>query len=74
MAVSPAALVCSTVPAVRAEYQVKVPAVALPADKVTVPVPHLPPGVTVGAPGIVFTVATMAVRGALSHVPFWKVT
>jgi hypothetical protein len=72
--VSAAALVCNTVPAVRAEYQVNVPAVALDAESMTVPVPQRAAAVGVGATGNAFTVAVMAVRGVLSHVPLWKVT
>jgi hypothetical protein len=66
--VSAAALACSTVPAVRAEYHVNVPAVALDAESVTVPLPQTEPGVTVGAVGTAFTVAVTAVRGVLSQL------
>jgi hypothetical protein len=72
--VNAAALVCSTVPPVRAEYQVNVPDAVLVAESVTVPAPQRAPAVGVGATGNAFTVAVMAVRGVLSHVPLWKVT
>jgi hypothetical protein len=72
--VNAAALVCSTAPPVRAEYQVNVPAVALDAESGTVPVPQRAAAVGVGAVGNAFTVAVIAVRGVLSHVPLWKVT
>ena len=72
--VSPAALVCNKVPAVSAEYHLNVTAAILEAESVTVPIPQMEPGVTVGAVGIVFTVATTAIRGELSQAPLLKTT
>jgi ribose 5-phosphate isomerase RpiB len=66
--VSAAALVCNTVPPVNAEYQVKVPTVALEAGKITVPAPQREAAVTVGAVGSGLIVAVTAVRGVLSQL------
>jgi hypothetical protein len=66
--VTAAALVCSTVPAVRAEYHVKVPAVALDAESATVPAPQRAPAVRVGATGSGLMVAITAMRGVLSQL------
>lgn len=74
LVVNPAALVCNNVPAVKALYHLNVPAVALLAPMVTVPVPQRKPATAVGAVGKALMVATMAVRGELSQVPLWKVT
>ena len=72
--VRPAALVRNTVPPVLAEYQMKVPAVALVADSATVPAPQRLAAGAVGATGIGLIVAVTAVRDVLSQVPLWKVT
>ena len=50
------------VPAVKASYQLIVPALAV-APSVTVPVPHLDAGVVPEILGVEFTVATTAVLG-----------
>lgn len=55
-------------------YHLKVPAVALVAESITVPVPQREPATAVGDIGMVFTVATTAVLGELSQVPLLKVT
>jgi hypothetical protein len=72
--VSPPALVCSTVPAVNAEYQVNVPPVVLDAERDTVPAPQREAAVTDGAAGKGLTVAATAMRGVLSQVPVLTVT
>ena len=49
------------VPPVEAVYQLIIPPIQPPAFSVIVPVPHLLPGVLVGAAGAVVTVATTLV-------------
>ena len=56
------------VPPLDTEYQLIVPALAL-APKVTVPVPHLDPGVVDEIVGIVLIVAVTAVLLAVVHPP-----
>jgi hypothetical protein len=72
--VNPAALVRRSDPPVKAEYHLKVPALALVADNITVPVPQRAAGVGVGAVATALTVAVTATRGVLSHVPLLNVT
>jgi hypothetical protein len=75
LVVSPVALVCTRLPDVAASYHLNVPAVALLAERVTVPGPHVEPAVTVGEAGAALTVAVMAVRGVLSQpLAFFTVT
>ncbi len=75
MVVSPAALVCNRVPPEARSYHLKVPAVALLAERITVPGPHVEPAVTVGDAGAALIVAVMAVRGVLSQpLAFFTVT
>ena len=54
----------SEIPPVEAEYQLIVPALAV-APSITVPVPHLDPGVVPVIVGIVLTVAITAVLVAV---------
>ena len=56
-------------PPVEALYHLKVPAIVLFTVNTTVPAPQREPATAVGVAGNVFTVATTAVRGELSHVP-----
>ncbi len=56
----------SDVPPVEAAYQLMVPALAV-APKITVPVPHLDPGVVPVIVGIVLIVAITAVLAAVVH-------
>ncbi len=63
LVVTPAALVKVAVPPVRAVYHLNVPAVALVADRITVPVPHRDPGVPVGA-----VQATAQLRSAAKEI------
>ena len=52
------------VPPVGVEYQLMIP-IFVEASNITVPEPQIDSGVsTIGASGIVFTVATIGVRGA----------
>ena len=61
-------------PPVKAVYHLKVPAVALDVESVTVPVAHRAAGIPVGADANGLIVATTAFRGVLSQVPLLKVT
>ena len=60
--------VASAVPPVAAANQLMVPAEA-EADKATVPVPQLAPGVVEVMPGMVFTVPVTAVRDVVVQPP-----